>query len=183
MNSPEETQTPLVTHCRVRNTPQNRITEDARSSLSPKWNRSLIIPSCSFRNSVANCEGKKSTRNVRHEFAYEGHFSKMLATDDLLGDGRFPVAMDVMVCHMWAVVSAPDVGGRGSSCMDLRPNLNLFWVFCRSYHPVLLVQEKRRQLQGSSTKIGMAIFCHRARCFSSHGRGNLSHEGGGGGRQ
>lgn len=66
MNSPEETQTPLVTHWRGRNTTEKRITEDARSSLSPKWKRSLIIPSCSFKNRVASFEGV-STRHGRDD--------------------------------------------------------------------------------------------------------------------
>lgn len=57
MNSPDDTQTPLVTHWRARNTAEKMSTEDARSSLSPKWKSSLIIPSCSFRNRVASCKG------------------------------------------------------------------------------------------------------------------------------
>lgn len=55
MNWPLDTHTPLATHCRVMNTTKNNMTEDGRSAPSPKWKRSLIIPSCSLRNKVASC--------------------------------------------------------------------------------------------------------------------------------
>lgn len=118
MNRPELTHVPIVTHSSTRKTAEKSRTADGRNPGAPKWKRSLITLSCSFRKRDPSCTEVCGSTGVASAF-----FPDHTNDDASSKDGCI-----VDIPHSWRAVQLMGM-----------PGSNRTWRFAQSYFTTSLI--------------------------------------------